>query len=163
MHGDLEDPLLQFSRQVEAGEDEPFGETVSLIPLCPCAGAIAALLQEDGGSDGRFQRLLERAGQLESAANGTPWQPLLPHVAFRSGMLLLQTASAERRSLAPTTIRRQFQESGIALSAYGEGTIRLSAPPEALNSEDIARLHSALQACVWTVHGPLLEPLLAGA
>lgn len=146
--GELDDPLLQFSRQSEAGKTEPFGETVSLVPLFPCAGAIAGLLQEDGGSVGRFHRLLDRARQLESAAEGTSWQPLVPRDDFRSGMLLLQGMSVETRSLSPATIRQRFQDHGVVLSSYAEGTIRLSAPTGTLRSEDLARLHSALHACV---------------
>ena len=96
---------------------------------------------------GRFQRLLERAKQLESAAEGTHWQPLVPHEAFRSGMLLLRGASTKVRSLTPAAIRQRFQDHGVALSAYSDGTIRLSAPPGALTSADLANLHSALHEC----------------
>lgn len=145
--GHLDDPLLQFSRQCEARETELFGETVSLVPLFPCAGAIAGLLREEGGSTGRFQRLLDRTRQLQSAAAGTPWQALTPHDGLRSGILLLQGASDELRSLSPTVIRQRFQERGVALSAYKEGTIRLSAPSGVLSIEDLGRLHSALHAC----------------
>ena len=146
--GSLDDPLLQFSRQCEAGQTEPFGETVSLFPLFPCAGAIAGLLQEDGGSAGRFQRLLDRARKLESAADGTPWQALTAQDDLRSGILLLQSTSAEVRSLSPTSIRQRFQKHGVALSAYADGTIRLSAPPGLLCDADLARLHSALIAWI---------------
>ena len=147
VEGELDDPLLKFTQQCKAGETESFGETVSLAPLFPCAGAIAGLLREGGGCAGRFQRILDRAKQLESAAEGTHWQPLVPHEAFRSGMLLLHGASAKVRSLSPAAIRQRFQDHGVALSAYNDGTIRLSAPSGALTSEDLAHLNSALHEC----------------
>ncbi len=145
--GELDDPLLTFSQQCKTDVTEAFGETVSLVPLFPCAGAIAALLREEGGPGGRFQRLLERAGQLESAAEGTSWQPVTPHEGFRSGMLLLKADCAETKRLSPTAVRQRFQEHGVALSAYGEGMIRLSAPPDGLSTEDLARLQAALINC----------------
>lgn len=142
----LDDPLLHFSRQCEARETEPFGETVSLVSLFPCAGAIAGLLREEGGSPGRFQRLLNRTRQLQSAAEGTPWKALTPHDDLRSGILLLQSVSDELRQQSPTMIRQRFQERGVALSAYRDGTVRLSAPSGEMTREDVDRLHSALVA-----------------
>ncbi len=145
--GELDDPLLRFTREMETGTQEVFGETVSLASLFPTAAVMHEALGEEGGAQGRFEKLLSRARLLEEAAAGTSWRPVTPADAFRSGILLLQSDDPALRSACGEEVRRRFQQQGIALTAYGAGLVRLSAPPHETDSEDISQLRSALLNC----------------
>jgi hypothetical protein len=71
--------------------------------------------------------------------------PLTPHDEFRSGILLLQSESPRLKRARPEEVREQFQECGVALTAYERGVIRLSAPLEPWREKDRDLLRFALE------------------
>lgn len=144
--GELDDPLLRFTEQCASGVQEVFGETVSLGALFPCAAAVADLMGE-GGAQGRFERFVGRAREMEEITAQTTWKPVVPAECFRSGIVLLQSQRPGVRAAGAEQVRRCFQEQGVALTAYGDGIIRLSAPQQPLGSQDVDRLRSALSHC----------------
>lgn len=144
--GQLDDPLLRFTWQSDAGQFEVFGETVSLASLFPCAATIRALLSECS-SDQRFERLLAGAKQLEAGTGETGWAPLLPDSELRSAILLLQSDRQRTRDMSRDQLRHRFQREGIALTAYDRGVVRLSAIAETIPVSEMGQLQNALLAC----------------
>jgi selenocysteine lyase/cysteine desulfurase len=140
--GELDDPLLQFTSWMEAGTRKRFTETVSIGPLFSCAAAVKEVLARTSSTD-TFSELVRTAQALEEISLGTGWTPVVSHDELRSGILLLRSDSVKRAR--PEEVREQFQECGIALTAYEGGVIRLSAPPEHWQEKDAERLRFALE------------------
>lgn len=146
--GELDDPLLSFTSQLETGVLDGDTETVNLIPLFTCQGAatdaiervdsLAAILQS------RQDNLITAALLAESCG----WQARLPTEPFRSGILLLQAERASIRRKTPSEIRGAFSKKGVALTAYNNGFVRLSMPPSEWQSKELDRLRDALRLVV---------------
>jgi hypothetical protein len=145
--GELDDPLLGLTRQLEAEVPEPFGETADPASLFCGAAAVAAALGGSEPVDGRFRTRLANAGALASVTVGTGWRPLVPAASLRSGILLLQAGGEEVRAAPPDLLRAAFQGRGIALTAYPGGVVRLSMPWAAWEDEDLDQVRSVLRRC----------------
>ncbi len=141
--GELHDPLLQFTSWMEAGTRRRFTETVSLGSLFSCAAAVKEVLARTRGRE-TFSELVRTAQALEEVSLGTGWTPVVSHHELRSGILLLQSDSVRRTR--PEEVRERFQDCGIALTAYEDGVIRLSAPLESWHEEHAELLRFALQS-----------------
>jgi hypothetical protein len=142
--GELDDPLLRFSEQLESGALDSRTETVSLACLFSCQGAVADALE---GSSFPSQCLPRRLSGVATAANvaaASGWRPLLPPPAFRTGILLLQAERERRRDTSAEELRRAFSERGVALTAYDGGIVRLSMPREGWRPGEIEQLQSVL-------------------
>jgi hypothetical protein len=143
--GELDDPLLRFSTQLECNALDERTETVNLGCLFSCQGAVA-----DAGESGvPSQCLPRRLESLETAtkvAAASGWRPLLPPPAFRTGILLLQAERVKKRESTAAELRQAFSERGIALTAYDGGFVRLSMPAEAWRPGELDHLRVALQA-----------------
>ncbi len=143
--GDLDDPLLRFSTQLEGGPLDWATETVNLAPLFSCQGAAG-----DAARAGR-QPLLSLGARLENAAVAASiaaeegWLQLLPSEGLRSGILLLQAARAPTRLASPEALRAAFCEAGVALTAYEGGVVRLSMPGRPLGPEEADCLRRTLR------------------
>jgi hypothetical protein len=145
--GELDDPLLRFSTELERGPGDSFTETVALGCLFPCAAAVADGLSAGRSAGQRFADLVGAARQLEAVSAETAWTPLVPDPGLRSGILLLRNDTPAVRGATAGEIRRRFQERGVALTAYGNGTVRLSAPTSPWRPPDAGRLREALARC----------------
>jgi hypothetical protein len=143
--GELEDPLLHFTSWMEAGTRKRFTETVSLAPLFSCAGAANEVLDRSTTASGHFSGLLSTARKLNEISLGTGWTPVVPHEELRSGILLLRKEASSSTTASPEEVRGQFQKCGVALTAYENGAIRLSAPPEGWHAENGELLRLALK------------------
>jgi hypothetical protein len=144
--GDLDDPLLLFTSQLESQRLEPFSETVSLAGLFASAAA-AADLTESCTAAVRLQSRLANADALAEDVLGSCWGMLLPDATLRSGILLLQAAAPSVRAAPAEAIRASFQEHGIAVTTYPEGVARLSLLPRPWEGKELDQLRSALQSC----------------
>lgn len=142
--GELDDPLLRFSRQLETDRLDGRTETVNLACLFSCQGAVADALQEPGGPACSFPRRLEGLMAAAGVAEACGWQPLLPPPAFRTGILILQAERKGQRALPAGSLRHAFAECGVALTAYDGGVIRLSMPGRGWCSGEMDRLRHAL-------------------
>lgn len=141
--GELDDPLLRFSGQLESGHLDGVSETVSLAGLFSCQAAADDVADGGLAVDGSSVRAgnHQAVADLASAAG---WQPVLPDAGLRSGILLLRP---EREHLAETNgdaLRSRFLDLGVALTAYDGGVVRLSLPGQPLGPDEIAIVRSAL-------------------
>lgn len=138
--GDLDDPLLRFSGQLETGTLDGVTETVNLLPLFSARAAV-----EDTGTADAFCRRSENLSAAAAAAWNAGWHPLLPDESLRSGILLLRAERAEVRAVCPDSLRTALRDSGVAASVYGDGVIRLSMPSAPFESGELDCLGRALR------------------
>ena len=132
--GDLDDPLLRFSTQLEAGAPG-VTETLNLMPLFTARAAVA-----DAGAGAAVSRRLENACVAAAVARKAGWHPLLPDEPLRSGILLLEAERSTARAPSPDALRTTLRDCGVAATAYEGGLIRLSMPPAALTADELDRL-----------------------
>jgi hypothetical protein len=126
--GELDDPLLRFSAQLEGNCLDGRTETVNLACLFSCQGAVADALE---GACDPSHCLPHRLGSLSTAADvaaASGWRPLLAPPAFRTGILLLQAEREPTRAAPADVLRSAFCEQGVAVTAYDGGLVRLSMP-----------------------------------
>ncbi len=142
--GSLDDPLLRFTAKWERGTEDAFSETVSLSPLFPCAAAIAEFREQIVCPEKRFAQLVQSTQRMEAICRSTSWAPLVPHSSMRSGILLVQDTRPEITRASAESLRCQFQMRGLALTAYGNGILRLSAPTRPWCSAFSTLLRAAL-------------------
>jgi selenocysteine lyase/cysteine desulfurase len=143
--GELSDPLLKFTTQLETLGLDGVTETVNLIPLFTCQGAAADALELTSSVESCLNGRRENAATAARLASESGWRPLLPAQPFRTGILLLQAARAATCSLHPVELRRRFAERGLALTAYEGGVVRISAPSTAWQPTEIEQLKSGLE------------------
>jgi len=142
--GELDDPLLRFSTQLETDRLDGRTETVSLACLFSCQGAVADALQEAGGPSCSLPRRLDSLMAATGVAEACGWQPLLPPPAFRTGILILRAERESQRELPASNLRYAFSECGVALTAYDGGVVRLSMPAEGWDPGEIEHLRHSL-------------------
>ncbi|REJ87818.1 MAG: aminotransferase class V-fold PLP-dependent enzyme [Planctomycetota bacterium] len=138
--GEVDDPLLQFTVQQTMESRRSFTETVNLSPLFSCHGALLEVEQSCRGLDSRGN---DRHQTLHELTDGSPWRPVLTDQSVRTQIAMLQRKSANGASAEQ--IRRQFAESGVALTAYSNNTLRLSLPFAILTSIQKRQLASAFR------------------
>lgn len=139
----VDDPLLRFLTELEGDCSEPYGETVNLTPLFSCHGAVIDARDRHVTTDLGCRQ--KNANCLLRPAAECGWQPLVPTDGFRSGILLLQSNSRGIRRMAPETLRRQFQEHGMAVTTYSGGIVRLSIPSETWGPSRIGWIADSLR------------------
>lgn len=141
--GEIDDPLLRFSAELEGQPDLSVSETVGLVPLFACQGAVADALAGGTCPCARLpQRLLNADVTAEMMAQ-EGWRPLVPDDGFRSGILLLQAERPATRRVEAQVVRTAFHSRGVSLTAYEGGLIRLSMPDRTLNETDSMLLRNA--------------------
>jgi hypothetical protein len=143
--GCLDDPLLRFVSQLQGEALDGHAETVNLAPLFSCHGAIADAAGPGPAGPRSFMQRTDNAQRAAEASRGTGWSPLLPGPAFRSGILLFQAESREARQAPSQVLRERLHERGLALTAYGDGVIRLSMPSAPWSGSELELLRDALR------------------
>ena len=144
--GQLDDPLLRFSKQLESDTLDGRTETVSLGCLFSCLGAVADALEEGGFPGQCLPRRLNSLTAAVGVAAENGWSSLLPPPRFRTGILLLQAERMKRKASSETELRHAFSEQGVALTAYDGGFIRLAMPAEGWRPGEMEYLRLALRA-----------------
>ncbi len=142
---ELEDPLLEFSAAFERGVADAWSETVGLAPLFSCQGAVSDALAAGGAGRGLSGRLAN-ADEAARAGEANGWRPLRPAAEMRTGILLLEAERGAVRALAPEVLRTRLCESGVAVTAYEGGVVRLSLPSDAWRAGQREALAAALRA-----------------
>jgi len=142
--GELDDPLLLFTRQLDQKTPGGFSETVSLASLFSSAGAVAGALDAGTAARQRFASRLHNAEVIRQLGLQTGWTPLVPSPQLRCGIVLLRSADPELHTLPPERVRSMFLDQGVALTSYSGGIIRLSMPPEPWSRSDLERVQAAL-------------------
>jgi len=144
--GELDDPLLRFTTQLETAVLDGVTETVNVFPLFTCQGAVAEALESSVAPPphlGARQQNLAKAAEL---AESCGWRPVQATSPFASGILLLEAERESTRGVPAQHLRRSFAANGIALTAYDGGLIRLSMPGEEWQPAEIEQLRMALHA-----------------
>ena len=144
--GDLDDPLLRFSAQLESGTLDGGTETVTLACMFSCQGAVEDALEETRIPSRCLPQRLDSLMTAASVAEASGWRLLLPPPAFRTGILLLQAEREKKKGATATELRHAFSERGVAITAYDGGFVRLSMPAEAWRPGELEQLSVALQA-----------------
>lgn len=141
---DIDDPLLRFSDQLETETTDGYSETVSITPMFSCRGALTDLCKQQVQSRHATVNRRWNSDRVASVVDGTGWMPLRPTESLRTGILLLQNERPATRRSCPDSVRQAFQNSGLILTAYDDGIIRLSMPDAALSRHDLDHIREAL-------------------
>jgi hypothetical protein len=141
--GEIDDPLLRFTSQMESGALDSVTETVNIAPLFSCQGAVNDALSGRAGRESRLATQLANLQTAADAARRTAWKPLLANPALRSGILLLKNPKG--RTATAREIREAFAQQGVALTAYDGGVIRASMPAEPWDEDDLGLFVKALE------------------
>lgn len=132
------DPLLMMLESAHHGDLKDPRETVNITPLLACRGALADLpFRQQPLSQPRNHELTVELFRK------TGWRPLLPQRALQTGILLGQADRKSLRIAESSTVRRLFQESGLAVTTYPGGYVRLSLPFQAFTTADLDLITSA--------------------
>jgi len=145
--GQLDDPLLSFTSELENGRCKAFSETVNLAPLFTSAAAVSRLWHSPHGRLQEFDRQIANTDRVAELTEATTWQTVRPHQSMRSGILLLQAKAKDARTAPPDTLRDRFRRQGIAVSAYDGGLVRASLLSHALSPPKLHQVRSALGRC----------------
>jgi selenocysteine lyase/cysteine desulfurase len=143
--GEIDDPLLRFTGQLETRALDGETETVNLAPLFSCQGALCDALAAPSNPADRLSGRLANLEATAEAASMASWAPLLADPALRSGILLLRAEREETREAAPEQVREAFGREGIALTAYREGLVRVSMPDDPWGPGDLDCLAAAFR------------------
>ena len=145
-HGEVDDPLLLFTRELEVGGGEAYGETADLTSLFSAAAAVDAARSVLDLGDASARRLAN-AEIASAAALGTGWRALPVDPPLRTGIVLLEAEGGRLKATSAGETRDEFQRQGVALTAYAGGRVRLSTPHSSWRCGDIDKLRSALRRC----------------
>lgn len=141
--GIIDDPLLEFSDELTAGIDRPFGETVQVAPLLVADAATREVLSKkprtESGSPSNRETITE-------IAIDAGWKSVAPHPAMASQILLFETRRYRKDPSSEDEVRRALSSHGVAATAYPNGLLRLSLPDDPLDHHDRCRLAAALAA-----------------
>jgi len=141
---ELDDPLWRFTQQLEQNALDDHTETVNVLPLFTCAGAVGeavAALPSRKEHDAAQHQNAENAIDVAQRAG---WTPLVPAAGCQSGIVLLEPSRSTTRNATSEQLRTYFHERGIALTAYENGRIRVSVPRTPFRHRDLRRLRRAL-------------------
>jgi hypothetical protein len=141
--GMIDDPLMRFITQLQGCTLGRYGETVNLVPLFSCQGAL-----QDAASTPPSLALPTRvanADHLVGMIASLGWRPVRPAGDLRTGILLGQSEAKSSRNVCPESLRRLFHESGLAVSTYPKGLVRVSLPAKIWESGTLADVSGAFE------------------
>ena len=141
--GIVDDPLLEFSEELAAGIDRPFGETVQVAPLLVANAASRAVLSKTPPSES--ERSSNRRTVTE-VARDADWTAVAPHHSMATQILLFENREIRGESATADDVRRALLSQGVAATAYADGLLRLSLPDGPLSSDDRGSLAAGLVA-----------------
>jgi hypothetical protein len=139
---------LSFTEELENGATTPFGETVNLVSLFSCRGAVSDQLSSGDDIEDSFANRLANAEALTERAPGAGWNVLRPQPPLSSGIVLLQSPDSRVRKLSPDELRRRLLKEGIAATVYRSGIVRLSMPALPWAAPQLECLMKALRSVV---------------
>ena len=137
----MDDGLLKFVSSVETNREVLHPETANLGPLMAACGAWKGTPCVRKSLPTRIQN----ADQVAEIASSRGWTPIRPSPEMRTGCLLLQAVDKELCNSNPDGLRREFADSGLILSTYDDGIIRLAMPASKLQAHEMLRVDLALE------------------
>jgi hypothetical protein len=147
LRGELDDPLLSFTTQLEGEKLERFSETVNLAPMFTAAAAVRAMMRSDRTKRAELAAQIDNVEQVVEHSHATGWRSIRPDNPMHTGILLLEAINRQTRDAPIDRLRERFLSGGIALTAYAGGFIRASLPDRPLNPVELNTVHSALARC----------------
>lgn len=120
-----QDPLLQFTEQLESATLDGHSETANLHPLFACAGAAFDKL------DSHPIETPHAVTHIDAAIQSIPrppggWRPVHPASEMRSRIALLRASEDSSCYATPNDVRSAWLESGAVVSAFKTGIVRVS-------------------------------------
>jgi len=145
--GELDDPLLAFTTQLEGETADSYSETVNLTPMFTAAAAVRRMLSSPHAKRDELLGQVANADRLADVARQSGWWPARPALPMQSGVLLLYPRRQDTRIAPPNVVRERFLASGVALTVYDGGTVRASLPDCAFAGAELDLLQTALCRC----------------
>ena len=145
--GELDDPLLAFTNQLEAQATDAYSETVNLAPMFTAAAAVRRMLASPWAKRHALLAQMANADRLADAAPQAGWTPARPASPMQSGILLLEPRHHDAPVGPPEVVRGRFLASGVALTVYENGTIRTSLPDRPFDGAELRLVQAALCRC----------------
>lgn len=138
-----DDALFAFSEYFDDIGAPPPQETVNVWPMIACR---AALVDTPVGAEAmnRFAARLRNLDTIESCISSSKWAPLRVHPTTRSAILLVQRKAESHRWLRGDW-QDVFRSHGIALTAYPQSKLRISAPTQMLTRCEAMTIHGAFR------------------
>ncbi|MBX9623131.1 MAG: hypothetical protein K2X82_04890 [Gemmataceae bacterium] len=141
--GELDDPLLRFTGQLEEGRLDGVSETVNLAPLFTCHGAATDQLATGPVAGSLLDGRVENVRLVGDLSCDTAWEPLPVSESVQSGILLLRSKRDDVRAAPADATRSAFAERGVTLTAYDRAVVRLALPDRPLAERESDLLHEA--------------------
>jgi len=145
--GELDDPLLAFTNQLEGETADSYSETVNLAPMFTAAAAARQMLSSPHAKREELAAQMANADRLADVAPQAGWRPARPALPMQSGILLLDPRRQDTRIAPPNVVRERFLASGVALTVYDGGIVRASLPDRAFAGAELDLLQTALCRC----------------
>jgi aspartate aminotransferase-like enzyme len=137
----IDDPLMRFLTELQGCTLGRYGETVNLVPLFSCQGALQDAVSTP--SSLALPTRVANADYLVGALASRGWRPVRPAADLRTGILLAKPEAKSSRNVCPESLRRLFHESGLAVSTYPKGLVRVSLPAKMWESTTLADVAGA--------------------
>jgi hypothetical protein len=142
--GEIDDPLLAFTNQLETQSTETYSETVNLVPMFTAAAAVRRMLHSARAKREELATQMTNADRVADRAATTNWHPIRPALPMQSGVLLLESKNQDTHQVPIDLFRQRFLSAGIALTVYENGMLRASLSDYLLPPVDLNRLKSVL-------------------
>lgn len=141
VNGIIDDPLLEFSQELENETPSRFGETVNVSALLSSNGATRDALSAD------TSRLDDASAvnrqRVVAYAREAGWKWLAPCDDFSSRIVVLRSTDKRIQCDRAEHVRRRFLHCGLSLTAYESGVIRISLPASSLSEADLDIVRAA--------------------
>jgi hypothetical protein len=141
--GEIDDPMLTFTNQLETESTEIYSETVNLVPMFTAAAAVRRMLHSARAKQEELATHMTNADRVADQAAVTGWHPFRPTMPMQSGVLLLESKIPETRQVPADYLRQRFLTNDIALTVYLGGLLRVSLPIQPVVLPDFNRLQAA--------------------
>ena len=139
--GEVDDPLLLLLGELEGAASPSAGDTADLS--CLFSGSAALAHAKSGSMPGQDATLRANAERVRELGGSRGWRPPPIDRELGTGIQLLEAVRAETRRLPAESLRRNFQDRGIALTAFAGGLLRLSMPRAPIEPGSLVALGAA--------------------
>ena len=125
--GQIEDPLLHFTEQLDSGDLDGHSETANLTSIFACAGAAFDQMAERQGLQSTVPLPVDQWAE-EIPRPSTDWYLRRPDTPFQSRIALFESHNPELKQVCPEVIRRIWLDSGCIVTGYPDSRTRVSLP-----------------------------------
>ncbi len=141
----FDDPLASLTEELIRGTLTRFGETVNLLPLFTCGGALADVAAEHKPLVDTLAGRIANRSSLLHLCESVGWTLVETADDFQTGIALLRPKATHLQCLSPHILRERFHRTGISVTAYARGLVRISLPGRSWTSRELEHLAGALE------------------